>query len=363
MDEPKIDPVIIIGVLNWGLGHATRCVPIIRELEKCGFTTVMASDGAALDYLRTEFPHLPAEEIPAYGIHYSNRVGALLSVGLQFPKLWRAARLENSILQRLVERYRPVGIISDNRLGFYHPQLPSVYITHQLKLMLPFARELISSLHHHFIKRYDACWIPDNKGRQSLTGEMISSIDPGVPLYFLGPLSRFKRPVSDSGVKRFKTCVILSGPEPQRSILEKILWQQLRALSGEHLLIRGLNKPAQQLGHSPNVEVINFAGSEEIAHFIGQAELVISRSGYSSLMDYYYLGNRALLIPTPGQPEQEYLARYMLSRGWFYYAAQEALDLQKDVVQALEYPGFSGLPRKEKDLSDLFGLFEGKRKG
>ncbi len=355
---------VIIGVLNWGLGHATRCIPLIRLMEQAGLKPVVASDGEALALLRAEFPHLPSEELSTYKMRYS-KGNALMSVIMRSPRIWQASRSEHKQAQRLVEKYQAVGVISDNRLGFYHKKLPSVYISHQLKLMLPFARNIISAWHHNYIRRYDQCWVPDVEGANSLSGEMTQGVNPGIPVHFLGALSRFS--VNDPPIESqriYQSCSILSGPEPQRSLLEAKIIDQVRGLPGRHLLIRGQMTDQIVTRKMGNLEVIDFLSGEELVQRIQESEIVISRSGYTSIMDYSVLGNKGLLIPTPGQPEQEYLARYMLSKGWFYYNDQKMLDLALDIPKALSYNGLPGEVHKidtEKILT-LLRLFQRETK-
>ena len=354
-------------MLNWGLGHATRSIPLLRDLADAGFEPVIASDGAALDLLRNEFPTFKSEELPAYNIRYGKKGGVLTALVWQLPNIWRVALMERRALRRLVSKYRPVGIISDNRPGFFHPDIPSVYITHQLKLMLPFARKWISGIYHRYIRNFSECWVPDFSGPFNLTGEMTSGINPGVPVHFIGPQSRFSELSTEE--KSYTTCTILSGPEPQRSILEKKLIRQLQQVTGKHVFIRGTAKSSplllkEQGSQKSHIEVLDFLTGSELSQKINQSHIVLSRSGYSSLMDYGVLKNRALLIPTPGQPEQEYLARYMLSRGWFFYTDQQHLDLIRDLEKAMR---FRGLKMEDQNAraslaENLFGLFEGEGK-
>ena len=364
LKDSSAGPYVLVGVLNWGLGHATRSVPLINALQDNGFVPVLASDGASLDFLENSFPQLPSEEIAAYDIHYGSRLGALVSVAWQMPKMWLASRREHKQLKSLVSKYQPVGIISDNRLGFYHQDVPSVYITHQLKLMLPFARAWFSAWHHRYMRNFQECWIPDYEGPDNLSGEMTNDIDPGVPLRYLNPQTRFSKQEIQDMI--YRTCTILSGPEPQRSLLEKKIIAELVEIEGQHLVIRGRRSAeTEKESAAEQIEIRNFMDTEDLDKAISQSEIVISRSGYSSLMDYHVLGNKALLIPTPGQPEQEYLARYMLSKGWFYYVDQERMDLTEDLEKAQDYRGLSSEDFKESpaDWRDLLSLFQGKGKG
>lgn len=359
MMGPK-ERIVLYGVLNWGLGHATRSIPVIRSLIASGFRPVICSDGAPLLFLQKEFPQLAFEKLPAYGIRYG-RGSSLPMMLVQAPQIFRAAWREHRLLKKLVRKYRPVGIISDNRLGFCHPNITSVYITHQLKLMLPFARRLMSRWHHLFIQKYDECWVPDLEGQQNLSGEMGHCYRPSVPVKYMGILSRFAQMKLPSGDTAYRACAILSGPEPQRSLLEKKLLQQMADLPGRFLIIRGTVRGS--LNAPENVVIENMAGIEEIARAVRSSRIVISRSGYSSLMDYAHLRNKALLIPTPGQPEQEYLARYMLHKGHFLYVSQSHLNLAEDLEKAENYDGLKGFGEGKDFPVGLFSLFEGKGKG
>lgn len=353
--------VILYGILNWGLGHATRSVSVIRALEQQGFEVVIASDGEALRYLRKVFPENRLEELPGYNIKYGKH-SQLLKLGLQLPKIWRVARREHQLLRKLVQKFDANGVISDNRLGWYHSDVPSVYLTHQLKLIMPVLSDQISKLHHLFIHKYDECWIPDWEDTENISGDFSHTVLPKIPVRYIGPQSRMGEEKSEPVQKKYDLAIILSGPEPQRSILEEKLLDQLRQERGKFLLIRGTDRQPPVLP-AENLEVIDLADAQQVKQAILSSTMVISRSGYSSLMDYYFLGNRALLIPTPGQPEQEYLARYQLHKGRFGYASQEYLNLKEDLEKAAGYNGFQNNREKRTDWSALFRLFEGKGKG
>ncbi len=350
---------IIFGILNWGLGHATRCVPLIKAAEQAGFDPVLASDGAALDFLKTQFPHCKTEELPAYDIHYQSSGKLLWTMLGQMPKVLSVSRKEQKKLADLVEKHSPVGVVSDNRPGFYNPKVPSVYMTHQLKIMLPAMRHFFSKAHHRYINWFDECWVPDFENEPFLTGEMGHDLKPEIPLKFIGPMSRFSRPIDFSKKKKYRACALLSGPEPQRTFLEEKLLSEMGKMEGHFMIIRGLKNPEEEVEKNSNVDIKNFAESDEILEIFSQSEIIISRSGYSSIMDYFFLKNKALLIPTLGQPEQEYLARWCLKNGWFGYAAQEFLDLEKDLAEAGRHGGFQSVENEKGErLENLFGLFK-----
>ena len=355
--------VVLYGVLNWGLGHATRSVSIIKALRQNGFQVVIASDGQALKYLREVFPDVEIHELPGYNIKYGKGSAQLFKLALQLPRLALVSRKEKVILKKLIKRYKPCGVISDNRLGWNSHKVPSVYITHQLHIMMPFNTNWASRLHHIFINRFTECWVPDFAGQHNLSGELTHKLSPKVPVQFISPQSQFMDGEANSaGAKKYHLSVILSGPEPQRTLLEKKLWQEIKSREGRFLFIRGTEN-GKSLTPTDNIEVIEIANAERIKTAILASQMVISRSGYSSIMDYYFLGNQALLIPTPGQPEQEYLARYQLHKGRFGYTAQDYINLDEDVAKAKEYRGFERMENSPTDWENLFGLFEGKRKG
>lgn len=353
---------VLVGVLNWGMGHATRSEALITMLEQAGYRPVIASDGVALRYLQERFPHLPSEVLPAYAVRYFRGWPAWLSIVAQAAKILSAARKERKLTRALVCQYRPCGLISDNRLGFCHPEIPSAYITHQLWLPLPVGRLLVSRWHHRYIKRFRQCWVPDFRGPQSLSGDLAQGLHPGIPTFFAGPLSRLAGRHFDREKIIYKACFLLSGPEPQRSLLEDRICREIAKRPGRYVLLRG--RPGGGKRSWPDgLEVIDMANAEQVARAVLRSEVTVARSGYSSLMDFYFLGNRAMLIPTPGQPEQEYLARYHLAAGHFGYVSQGRLNLFSDLKQAATYDGLHRDGRRDADWKTLFGLFEAKGKG
>lgn len=353
MQEKKY---IIIGVLNWGLGHATRTIPVIKALLKEGFTPVLASDGLALQYLRTEFPKLNFEKLPSYKIRYKKRSFTIEMIK-QLPNIGLAILKEYQELKRLLKKYSPVGVISDNRLGFYTKRVPSVYITHQLKIALPFPFSIATYFHKAFINKYKECWVPDFEKGPNLSGILGHPKRKMKRVRYVGPLSRFERKESVEQ-KKYKIVAILSGPEPQRTYIEERIIRELESFDGDHVLVRGATMGAVR---SDKIEIYDLASAKEIRMLIDSSEMVISRSGYSSIMDYCFLENKAILIPTPGQVEQEYLATYLNGEGLFYTISQGKLNLNEDYDKALNYSGFKRKDLVETDWVNLFSLF--KREG
>ncbi len=338
---------ILFGVLNWGLGHATRSIPVINNLLKLGYSPIIASDGVALDYLKKEFPDLIFEELPSYRIRYKFENLLLQSLYLA-PKISSAIRKEQKDLQILVKKHRAIAVISDNRLGFYCKEIPSAYISHQNKIIAGFPFSTANWIHHYFIKKFNQFWIPDFEKQPGLSGKLGHSKKRHPKTKYIGPLSRFSKYAFSPKQKVYDVLVLLSGPEPQRSLLEKMLFDQLKHWQGKFLIIRG--KEGGLPEKNENIEIKNLVLSHELPDLILKSKMVISRSGYSSLMDYYFLKNQALLIPTPGQTEQVYLAEKCKSEGSFYSVNQDKLDLKNDLVKAKEYSGFQEGNEAKKDF-------------
>ncbi|OBX24742.1 uncharacterized protein (TIGR00661 family) [Gelidibacter algens] len=347
---------ILVAPLNWGLGHAARCIPIINALLQHNFTPVIASDGAALSLLKKEFPSLEALELPSYNITYSKK-GSLLKLKLfkDTPRILKTIRLEQYAIQTIVKSHAIDGIISDNRFGLYHKHVPSVFITHQLKVLSGTTTWLSSKLHQRIIKRFDACWVPDHFEQPHLSGKMGHIENANFNITYIGPLSRFqKQPCSPE----FAVMVLLSGPEPQREILEKKLLNDFKNYDGKVLFVRGIMEETQVSYTSENLTVYNYMTSELLEKYLNSSTLIVARSGYTTIMDLAKLGKKAFFIPTPGQFEQEYLAKTLAEKKWAPSCTQEDFSLEK--LKAAD--DYTGLETKETEFNfkALFGLFEGK---
>lgn len=299
---------ILIAVLNWGLGHAARCIPLIQALQRENFSIVIASDGAALALLKKEFPELESAELPSYQISYPvNPRHFRREMILKLPRFRRIIRKEKKWLKTLVEKEEIHAVISDGRLGMRNKKIKSFYITHQVNLKTGKTSRISGFLHRFYIRKFDRCLIPDFEEKEkSLAGSLSHPKTPDPFYFFLGPLSRMKK---EKQKKRYDILILISGPEPQRSLLEKILLEQFLNTDKKILMVRGVVEEKQVFEKSGTVRIVNFMKSKELETALNQSDLVISRSGYSTVMDLYSLGKKAFFIPTPGQFEQEYLAR------------------------------------------------------
>ena len=334
-------PRILVAPLDWGLGHATRCVPIIEEIMRQGGEPVVGSAGRALAYLKAEFPALDRVELPAYGIHYRS-ANMYRNIGAQIPKLLRAAWGEHRQLQRLIRSGSIGAVISDNRFGCFSRLAPCVFITHQVHLRIPPPplQWFANRINHYFIRRHEECWIPDLPGSGSLAGALSSPL-PELPCRHIGILSRLR---PEAGPAQYDILVLLSGPEPQRSRLETLLIRQLKNLPCRVLLVQGKTEQDGRSRPAPNIEAVSYLTAGALQAAMASSSLVISRSGYSTIMDLAAMGKKALLIPTPGQTEQEYLARRVQQMGYCPFQGQEELNLKKGLPELESYPGFPEYP-------------------
>ncbi len=344
---------ILVAPLNWGLGHATRCIPIIKELEKNGFNPIIASDGNALALLKKEFPHLLMLELPSYHIEYSKKGRNLKwNLLINSPKTCLAVLKEKKVTSKWVKEYQLSGIISDNRLGVYSKKIPSVYITHQINVLSGKTTWLSTKLHRYFIKKFTECWIPDNKYYFNLSGILGHVKKTAVKPKYIGILSRFEK--QNLPIK-YDLMVLLSGAEPQRTLLEEKLITELKNYEAPTIFIRGKVELEQKIKIEKNITFYNFMQTEALEKTINESEMVLCRSGYSTLMDLCKLEKKAFLIPTPGQYEQEYLAKKMKTRGFVPTSSQDDFKLD----DLLKINLYSGLPKMDSqvDWKELFDLF------
>ena len=304
---------ILIAPLNWGLGHATRCVPIIRKYIEQGHEVVLGGDGESLIWLYRYFPTLRFIELAPLSIRYSassSQVGAILKA---IPELIRFSREDHRRLKTILEAESFDVIISDNRFGLYDKRVTSIYITHQLTIRCPrrlrFMEPLLRRIHRYIYRHYDEIWVPDYEDPTCALAGDLSHLLPSnsEKIKYIGPLSRFEGyTITNPTPYHAEIVAVLSGPEPQRSILEA----QLIARHEPMFIVRGLiTRPFMVLKHG-DITLVPWLKDEDLVPLLQQAKKIICRSGYTSIMDLHALGvlDKAELIPTPGQSEQEYLA-------------------------------------------------------
>lgn len=317
------------------------------------FEPIIASDGFALELLKKEFPELKALELPSYNITYSKKGNSFkLKLIKDAPHLLKTIKKEKKVIAALVETEQIAGIISDNRFGARHPNIPSVFMTHQLRVLSGSTTWLSSKLHQKIISKFDQCWVPDHEVDINLSGHLGHSEDFTTARTYLGPLSRFRKLNLQP---KYELMVLLSGPEPQRSYLEEKLLIELKNYKGNILFVKGKIESEQHKETISNMDMYNFMTSSELELAINESKLILSRSGYTTIMDLAKLEKKAFFIPTPGQFEQEYLAEKLNIDGVAPYCNQDKFDVT--MLDHLE--DFTGFKSQNTtiDYNALFSLF------
>ncbi|HMO62437.1 MAG TPA: glycosyltransferase [Ferruginibacter sp.] len=327
----------MVAPLDWGLGHSTRCIPIVKELLANNCRVILAADGAAALLLRQEFPGLQHIHLSGYRVRYSRRKSLLpLTMLVQIPKILHRIYKEHRWLKKVVLQYNISGIIADNRFGLYHGGLPCIYITHQLAIQtgFRFTNWLFKKIHYWFIKKFSQCWVPDFAGEPNAAGKLSHPADLPAHVRYIGCISRFEK-LQHPAIK-YEVLVLLSGPEPQRSIFEAMLLKQLMLVNQKVLLVRGL--PGNTLlPEAPGIDMVNHLPAPELNAAISSSNVIICRSGYTSIMDLLQMTKKAILVPTPGQTEQEYLAQYLTEKKIFLSQSQKGFSVLNSLQAAANF--------------------------
>lgn len=333
---------ILVAPLDWGLGHAARCIPVISELLRREAEVIIAADNRPYDLLRREFPGLEFVRFPGYSVHYQHSGSLHVTIIKQLPNIVKGFRTEHRYVESLVKLHSVDAVISDNRFGAFSSIVPSVMIIHQLQILLPPllapAAGAVRFINRMLCNNYSEIWIPDFETEPNNAG--ILTHPPVLPnnAFYIGPLSRIRKM---DAPKELDILVILSGPEPQRSILEEILLEQLKQTDLSVVIVRGKPEQNTTMKVSHNIRMINSAQTDELSRLIAVSKTIISRPGYSTIMDLSSVGAKAIFVNLPGQTEQEYLARILMKQNVCYYEDQEYFNLRRALDRSVSYTGFS----------------------
>ena len=343
---------ILVAPLDWGIGHATRCIPIINALISQNFEVVLAADERPLHLLSTEFPNLEIVRFSGYNIKYPTYLSMNVSMFLQIPKLLWSINKENQTIKQIVKEYEINGIISDNRFGLFCNDVPAVFITHQLEIQSPYFTSAIRDFNYKYINKFDVCWVIDDEN-SNLAGTLSKpKVLPKNTIY-IGTQSRFEK--SEIEIE-YDFLAIVSGPEPQRTILEKGLIKALKDRKEKSLIVLG--KPEGNISkQTGNLTIKSHLNAKDLNEAILQSNLIICRPGYSTIMDLAKLEKNAFFIPTPGQTEQEYLAKNFKKNNICYFQEQSKFNFEKAINKTKNYSGFSKLNNKSLDWEELFRIF------
>ncbi len=348
---------ILLSPLDWGLGHAARCIPIVHELLKQGARVYIACEGATKTMLQQEFPSANFLIIPGYNIEYATRKNLFMfRILAQLPKINKAILQENKWVKKKVQELKIDGVISDNRLGFRYKKKPSVIITHQLQILTgsKFLNRIALRCNYFFLNKFNRCWVPDYEAETSIAGLLSHPKKlPSIPVEYIGTLSRFK---ITPAPKLYEIMIMLSGPEPMRTILEKKIAEELKDLNKSAILLRGLPASQEKLVINEHTTIYNHCGTKDLQDYLAESKIVICRSGYSSVMDLFQMKKDACLIPTPGQTEQEYLAEHLSAKGFFPFLTEEEFTIDK-AIKAVESYSFNKREIKGGNLSNAVSEF------
>ena len=318
--------------LEWGLGHAARMIPVARILMDLNHNVFIASGKEHLNLFRAELPGLKYIEFPGFKPGYSRHLPQYIPLLLKTPLLVFHIFREHFRLKKLIKEHSIDLVISDNRFGLWNRKIRTAYITHMPLIPFPkpfrFLEFIGIRFHRFFIKRYSLCLIPDLPGEINLTGRLSHGLKLPGNIRYIGILSRFplkSRPDNGIVMDNKHNAVILSGPEPQKSIFRQLVMEHLKNDNLITVILEGRPGEKQQEAGSGNFVFFSHLDSRNMQDMVTSAEKVITRAGYSTIMELISLGCNAILVPTPGQTEQEYLADYLSSKGLFSSCSQEKL--------------------------------------
>ncbi|MBI9033566.1 MAG: hypothetical protein JEZ03_03745 [Bacteroidales bacterium] len=353
---------VLICPLNWGLGHATRCIPLIEQFEEAGYTVFLGSDGASHALLRKEFPHRNIVQLPSYDISYPNDGKIMKHMLKNMFHIFKRIKAENTYLKHFIKQYNIDIVVSDNRYGMWNKNVYSIFLTHQLFIQFPknkLIERIILRVNKLLMSRFDEIWVPDFKRKPYLSGKL-SHKKRLKNVRFIGPLTRFNQEhYSEKGRRKYRILAIISGPEPQRTQFEDIVVKQLDSLNINAAVISGKPDIAKYHQKRGKISLFSHLDTKSFAEVLSDSDVIICRSGYSTIMDLAAFGKKAILIPTPGQTEQEYLAEFFLKHRVHYTMKQDELDISEALVELRKFKGimsrnkFSYLNKRIHNLKNL----------
>ncbi len=320
---------ILICPLEWGLGHAARMIPLAKKLAGRGDNVFIGAGEEHLSLFRTEMPGLTYINFPGFRPGYSRYFPSWLVMFCKIPALVYHLIREHSELKKIIRDNSIDIVVSDNRFGLWNKDVTTAYVTHQLRIPFPkpfgFAEIIGIMFQRAIIRKYNFCFIPDLPGETNISGRLSHGMKLPANARYIGLLSRFSDiPPAADGSSGFRhNTVILSGPEPQRSILKQKLEILLRDQEPPTVFLGGRPGNGDEMIRTGSIISYSHLGNAQMCETLKTSDCIISRSGYTTIMELISLGCTALLIPTPGQTEQEYLAVYLEEKGWFRTVSQK----------------------------------------
>jgi uncharacterized protein (TIGR00661 family) len=350
---------ILVSPLAWGLGHATRDVSIINDLIARGHTVGVAATGIALELLTREFPDLEFYDVPDYPSPYTSSGFSVARVMALFPLMVKNIAREHRIISRIVKRERYDLVISDNRFGAFAADVPSLFISHQIRFSTPGAIESVERTMEVFNSRYhrhfERVIVPDNPpGPRSLSGKLGNARRPLTKrrAYWAGIITDIRKQDLPQDIDYL---VSISGPKVTKDALRKVIMDQIGGLAGTKVILLG--DPGADFEQRPDGDTLvkSHVDRREMAELLNRARFVITRSGYTTVMELAELEKKEILFtPTPGQTEQEYLSAYYEQMGWVHSVPQNGLDLVHDVARARDMKGLPAMSGSSDNVRKLY---------
>lgn len=323
---------ILFCPLNWGLGHASRMIPLIEAFINAGHNAILGGNGVSLDLLKARFPHLKSLHIEGINIKYGKKKAFNFKFIIKMPLMLLSIYKENRSLKKTLKSEKFDIIISDNRPGLFHKNVLSIYITHQLNIFVSekagFLNKIASSFHRYIINKYSLCWVPDYAEPYSLAGKLSVNYGFKCPIINIGALSRFMNmEIIEKQNKSIDFLCILSGAEPQREIFERLIIEKFRDVDCNLVIIRGLPGGGRIDENFANISFFNHPDDKKFLELCSISKRIICRSGYSTIMDLFAIKRRAILVPTPGQTEQEQIAKHLHDNFDFMILTQKEFEI------------------------------------
>lgn len=334
---------VLVAALDWGWGHATRTIPVVHQLLQEGAPVILGGSGSSGALLKEQFPTLPFAELPAYNPRYGPKGMSVARLLGQAPHFASAILNEKVNVAALAKDWGINRIISDNRYGCYSKNAKSAIICHQLSPALPsgwtWASPVARRINGRLLAQFDEVWVPDNEGDRSLTGQL--SVGSHKRIRYVGPLSRMKPGIRTTN---YAVTGVVSGPEPLRSVFENALRREFATLRAATLLVKGIKTSVPEWSIDGTHEEVSYLAAAELNERILQSATVVCRAGYSSVMDMSCVGGRVIFVPTPDQPEQQYLAKRLNSQNIALAVSQDNMNIEANIRRVQETKGFVPAP-------------------
>lgn len=361
MNHARNSGKVLFSVLNMGLGHATRSLPVILKFQDLNWEVFIASSGRSLAFLSNEIKNADFIELPDYGLYYSEKGVRISSLLTQIPRLLKKIFLEHKLTEALVNRNQISLVISDHRYGCYTLQVPSFFISHQLRFIAPTSIRYLEFIGVFFNRifhgKYTGIIVPDapKNGEGLLSGKLSYSTNQE-KYFYPGTLSSIQR--EDSLQEDIDLFISISGPEPQRTVLERIIRSQIQNLGGSRVVALGIPESKFVESPGPNLKIYHHLRRSDMSNLMNRSRLIVTRAGYSSIMELAELGKKALLIPTPGQTEQVYLSQRLHELGFFYMVPQNEVALYRDISIAQSFPGIQNHFLTSQTLDNILAIID-----